>query len=214
MFSTIFPSKNTDFDNHPWVKAFVEVWSQVEKSQHIIGVKKKKKSKTGCIKESKKKSFTLPTSPLPQGGHSLVPRDIFLVVNSPMGKVRASEWVSGFLNGVGYFERNSFLSYAVLCLFTQSCLTFCDPMDYSLPGSSVYGDSPGKKTKVGFHAFLQRIFPTQGSNWGVLHCRQILYQLSYQRSSYLPHPEYWSILNTDFWILKYSEYWRRVTFLS
>ena len=23
--------------------------------------------------------------------------------------------------------------------FTQSCLTLCDPMDYSLPGSSVYG---------------------------------------------------------------------------
>ena len=37
----------------------------------------------------------------------------------------------------------------VLCLVTQSCLTLCDPMDCSLPGSSVHGDSPGKNTGVG-----------------------------------------------------------------
>ena len=37
----------------------------------------------------------------------------------------------------------------------QSCLTLCDPMDYSLPGSSVHGDSPSKNTGVGFHALLQ-----------------------------------------------------------
>ena len=46
----------------------------------------------------------------------------------------------------------------------QSCLTLCDPMDYSPPGSSVRGDSPGKNTGVGCHALLQGIFPTQGSN--------------------------------------------------
>ena len=33
---------------------------------------------------------------------------------------------------------------AVLCLVAQSCLTLCNPMDYIPPGSSVYGDSPGK----------------------------------------------------------------------
>ena len=43
-------------------------------------------------------------------------------------------------------------------------LTLCDPMDYSPPGSSVYGDSPGKNTGVGCHALLQRIFWTQGLN--------------------------------------------------
>ena len=37
-------------------------------------------------------------------------------------------------------------------------------MDCSPPGSSVYGDSPGKNTGVGCHALLQGIFPTQGSN--------------------------------------------------
>ena len=39
-----------------------------------------------------------------------------------------------------------------------------------------------KNTGVGSLSLLQRIFPTQESNWGLLHCRQILYQLSYQGS--------------------------------
>ena len=96
-------------------------------------------------------------------------------------------------------------------------------MDCSPPGSSVHGDSPGKKTGVRCHALLQGIFPTQGrsgtqppalqvaslpseppgkpknteagslslllaifpteeSNQGLLHCRQIPYQLGYQGS--------------------------------
>ena len=37
-------------------------------------------------------------------------------------------------------------------------------------------------TAVGSHFLLQGIFPTQGSNPGLLHCRQILYYLSHQRS--------------------------------
>ena len=68
----------------------------------------------------------------------------------------------------------------VLWLVTQSCLTLCDPMDCSPPGSSVHGDSPGKNTGVGCHALLQGIVPTQGSNPGLPHCRQILYCLSHQ----------------------------------
>ena len=43
-------------------------------------------------------------------------------------------------------------------------------------------NSPGQNTGVGSLSFLQGIFPTQESNWGLLHCRQILYQLSYQGS--------------------------------
>ena len=46
----------------------------------------------------------------------------------------------------------------------QSCLTLCNRMDGSPPGSSVYGDSIGKNTGVGCHALLQGIFLTQGSN--------------------------------------------------
>ena len=43
-------------------------------------------------------------------------------------------------------------------------------------------NSPGQITGVGSHSLLQGIFPTQGSNPSLLHCRQILYQLSHQRS--------------------------------
>ena len=73
----------------------------------------------------------------------------------------------------------------MLCLVAQLCLTLCDPMNCSPPGSSVHGDSPGKNIGVGCHALLQGIFPTQGSNPGLLHCRQILYHLSHQKSRVL-----------------------------
>ena len=43
-------------------------------------------------------------------------------------------------------------------------------------------DFPGKNTGVGCHAHLQGVFPTQGSNQGLPHCRRILYQLSHQGS--------------------------------
>ena len=67
---------------------------------------------------------------------------------------------------------------AVLCLVAELCPTLCDLMDCSPLGSSVHEDSPGKDTRVGGHALLQGIFPTQGTNPGLLHCGQILYQLS------------------------------------
>ena len=69
---------------------------------------------------------------------------------------------------------------AVLCWVTLSCLILCNPMDCSLPGSSVHGDSPDKKTGVGCYTLLQGIFPTQGLNPGLPCCRQILYHLSQQ----------------------------------
>ena len=111
---------------------------------------------------------------------------------------------------------------------TQSCPTLCDPMDCSLPGSSVHrvfqarvlvsrpeywsgylfpspGDLPNpgieprsltlqadslqakpqgkpKNTGVGSLFLLQWISPTQELNQDLLHCRQILYQLSSQGS--------------------------------
>ena len=46
----------------------------------------------------------------------------------------------------------------------QACLTLCDPMDCSLPGSSIHGIFPGKNSGVGCHFLLQRIFLIQGSN--------------------------------------------------
>ena len=69
-------------------------------------------------------------------------------------------------------------------LVTQSCPTLCHPRDCSPPGSSVHRDSPGMNTGVDCYVFLQGIFPTQELNRGLLHCRQILYQLSYQGNPY------------------------------
>ena len=62
---------------------------------------------------------------------------------------------------------------AVLCLVAQSSPTLCDSTDYSPPSSSVHGDSPGKNTRVGCHALLQGICPTQQPNPGLPHCRWI-----------------------------------------
>ena len=56
-----------------------------------------------------------------------------------------------------------------------SCPTLRPYGLYSPPGSSVHGDSPGKSTGVGCGARLQGIFPTQGSNLGLLHWQEILY---------------------------------------
>ena len=58
-----------------------------------------------------------------------------------------------------------------MCVFMLSHVhpTLCSPMDYSPPGFSVCGDSPGKNTEVGCHFFFQGIFPTQGSNPHHLH---------------------------------------------
>ena len=98
----------------------------------------------------------------------------------------------------------------------QSCLTLCDPMDYTVHrilqarilewvafpfsrGSSHPGITPRsptlweyslptepqgqpKNTGVGSLSLLQQIFLTGELNWGLLYCRQILYQLSYQGS--------------------------------
>ena len=77
-------------------------------------------------------------------------------------------------------------------IVAQSCLTFCDPKDFSLPRSSVHEDSLGKNTGMGCHALLQRIFPTQWLNSGLLHCRWILYPLRHQWSPWIlewvPYP--------------------------
>ena len=60
----------------------------------------------------------------------------------------------------------------VKVLVSQSDPTLCDSMDSSLPGSSVRGiNASGKNIEVGCHSPLQGIFPIQGSNLGLLHCR-------------------------------------------
>ena len=58
---------------------------------------------------------------------------------------------------------------------SDSCPSLCDPMDSPW-------NSPGQNTGVSSLFLLQVIFPTQELNPGLMHCRWILYQLSYQGS--------------------------------
>ena len=83
-------------------------------------------------------------------------------------------------------------------LVTQPYPTLFDPVHYSPPGSSVRG----KKTGVGNHSLLQRIFPTQGLNMHLLcllHYRQILYHLSHHlRSNNGEGPIFLLVLRNSF----------------
>ena len=67
-------------------------------------------------------------------------------------------------------------------------------MSDSLQPHELYSpqNSPGQNTGVGSLSLLQGIFPTQGSNPGLSHCRWILYQLSHKESprilEWVTHP--------------------------
>jgi len=55
-------------------------------------------------------------------------------------------------------------------------------------------NSPGQNTRVGSHSLLPGIFPTQGSDPGLQHCRQILYQLSHKRSPTRKNWCFWNVV--------------------
>ena len=75
-------------------------------------------------------------------------------------------------------ERNfmsSCLTILHVCMHVklfQSCLTLCNPMDCSPTGTSVHGFSR-QEYRVGHFALRLGIFPTQGTNSGLLHCKHI-----------------------------------------
>ena len=74
-----------------------------------------------------------------------------------------------------YYKSWNKAALKVKVLVTQSCLTLCDLMDCSPPTRLLcLWDSLGKNTGVGCHSLLWGIVLTQGSNSGLLHCRQIL----------------------------------------
>ena len=56
----------------------------------------------------------------------------------------------------------------------QSCLTLCDPVDRSPPGSSIHGILQARILEWVAISFSKGIFPTQGSNPGLQHYRQTL----------------------------------------
>ena len=106
----------------------------------------------------------------------LIPLSLMYIAVTPRA---ACTWVRHRMSPVRF---NSTACFSLKVLVTQSCLTLCDPMNCSLPGSSDHGIFQAKITRVGSHFLLQGIFPTQGSNLCLLHCGQILYLLSHQGS--------------------------------
>ena len=68
-------------------------------------------------------------------------------------------------------------------------------MDCSLPGCSPW-DSPGKSIAVGCHSLLQGIFPTQGLNLSLLHCRQIFYHWATREAQ---NHKYWLPITIPFY---------------
>ena len=91
---------------------------------------------------------------------------------SPLDKPESQIW------------KSSFREKKVKMKVTQSCPILCNPMDCSP------WNSPGQNTGVG--SLSLSIFPNQGSNPGLPHCRQILYQLHHQGSprilEWIPYP--------------------------
>ena len=79
---------------------------------------------------------------------------------------------------------------------SHSVVSDCNLTDCSLSSSSrkfflwrfSIGNSPTKNPGADCHSLLQGIFPKQGSNPGLPHCRQILYQLSHKGSPRIPFP--------------------------
>ena len=68
-------------------------------------------------------------------------------------------------------------------------------------------NSPGQNTGVGSLSLLLGIFPTQGSNPGLLHCRQILYQLNYQENPNKRFMSKWQNNNKVWWAQKSEREW-------
>ena len=77
-------------------------------------------------------------------------------------------------------------------------------------------DFPGKNTGVGCYFLLQEIFPTQGLNPGIPHCRQTLYHLSHQRSLWgnlQVSILYWSQINPSLLEKYLVVYWLHINIL-
>ena len=99
------------------------------------------------------------------------------------------------------------------CSVSKSCPTLCNPTVCSPPSSSVHGISQAKILE--WVAIHQGIFPTQGSNPGLPHCRQTLYCLSHQGSPATNLLIYLlSLGSCHFWICHLNRIMKEVVFVA
>ena len=80
------------------------------------------------------------------------------------------------------YKKYTTLNFSILYTYKKSESHFVMPNSLQPQGLYSPRSSPGQNTGVDSHSLLQGIFPSQRSNPGLLHCRQILYQLSHQGS--------------------------------
>ena len=94
---------------------------------------------------------------------------------------RDTDTENGLVDTVGEGERKKVKSFSRALLFATPWIVACTkllcPWDFQ-----------GKSTGVGCHFLLQGIFPTQGWNPGLSHCRQTLYCLNHQGSPWWGSP--------------------------
>ena len=81
---------------------------------------------------------------------------------------KGSRQVSGLGTGWGRLRLTKIGYVRMHAKSLQSCLTLCDPMDCSLPDSSVHGILQARILEEDCHSLLQGIFLTQGLNPGLL----------------------------------------------
>ena len=104
--------------------------------------------------------------------------------SQPRDSIQVSRTVGGFFTSWARREAQAYWSGQPVL----STVDFPDPGikpgSPALQADSLPAELQGKpkNTEMGSLSFLQRIFLTQESNQGLLHCRRILYQLSYQGS--------------------------------
>ena len=79
-------------------------------------------------------------------------------------------------------NRNQYLEGICVLSAVQSARLSVAFSSLRLHGLHSPWNSPGQNTGVGSLSLLQGIFPTQGSNPGLRHCRRILFQLSHRES--------------------------------
>ena len=100
----------------------------------------------------------------------------YISINSTSCRVTSNQFAQGCLS----FSNEIPASWEISSVnsFSESLSVVSD----SLRPHRLYSpwNSPGQNTGMGSHSLLQGIFPTQGLNPGLLHCRQTLYQLSHQ----------------------------------
>ena len=102
--------------------------------------------------------------------------------------VSTPSWFSGFWRSfLCHFPVYSCHLFLISSAFVNEVNESCSVVSNSLRPHGLYSpwNSPGQNIGVNRLSLLQGVIPTQGWNVGLLHCRQILYQLSHKGSPLL-----------------------------